>query len=461
MTSPVAADHPRRAAARRPAPARRGRRHHARRRPRQHGARCVRWGAASVVLLGADLADAARRAPPAPARPGARRRARTRRATGSSAARWPPVPPTSSSCRQADAWLVELLTDAADGGARRARTVGVVGGSGGVGATTFACALALTAPPRTGRPSSSTSTRSGPGSTGSSASTRRSTRRGEPAGTRWSARTAGSAPGRCAPRCRPRTAWRCSPGRRGRRCRSTPRRSARCSRPPSAATTLVVVDLPRYRSTTSAPRSSRGATGCCWWPSRRSPGSRPPARSRPSLRPLNEDAGRGRARRPGRRSRPSTSPTSWSCRCSPRCRTQRRLAEHVDLGPRAGARAPLAAGPGRPGRPRRWPRRPRPGRSRELRQRPGRRCPPDVLDGVREQLARSGAAAHPRRGRPRAARPGPAGRGRHRAGRPRPAPPGRPRRRARSSRCSGCRASPTCWSTAPTRSTSTAARGWS
>ena len=45
----------------------------------------------------------------------------------------------------AETWLVELLTDVADGGARRATTIGVVGGSGGAGATTFAAALALTA----------------------------------------------------------------------------------------------------------------------------------------------------------------------------------------------------------------------------------------------------------------------------------------------------------------------------
>ena len=49
----------------------------------------------------------------------------------------------------ADDWLVELLTDAvdaADGGrGGRARTIGVVAGSGGAGATTFACALAVTA----------------------------------------------------------------------------------------------------------------------------------------------------------------------------------------------------------------------------------------------------------------------------------------------------------------------------
>jgi secretion/DNA translocation related CpaE-like protein len=45
----------------------------------------------------------------------------------------------------AEGWLVELLTDIADGGARPAMTIGVVGGSGGVGATTFTTALAITA----------------------------------------------------------------------------------------------------------------------------------------------------------------------------------------------------------------------------------------------------------------------------------------------------------------------------
>jgi secretion/DNA translocation related CpaE-like protein len=44
-----------------------------------------------------------------------------------------------------ETWLVEMLTDVADGGARRAAMIGVVGGSGGVGATTFAAALAVTA----------------------------------------------------------------------------------------------------------------------------------------------------------------------------------------------------------------------------------------------------------------------------------------------------------------------------
>lgn len=45
----------------------------------------------------------------------------------------------------AETWLVELLTDTADGAAANATTLGVVAGSGGAGATTFAAALATVA----------------------------------------------------------------------------------------------------------------------------------------------------------------------------------------------------------------------------------------------------------------------------------------------------------------------------
>jgi secretion/DNA translocation related CpaE-like protein len=102
------------------------------------------WGAASVVLLGADLA-----CPVAAQRPSRRDQVHVvahgpvpdglfRAALATGALDVVELP-------AADAWLVELLTDAADGGAHLARTVGVVGGSGGAGATTFASALALTA----------------------------------------------------------------------------------------------------------------------------------------------------------------------------------------------------------------------------------------------------------------------------------------------------------------------------
>jgi secretion/DNA translocation related CpaE-like protein len=44
-----------------------------------------------------------------------------------------------------EAWLVELLSDVADGTVGSACTIGVVAGSGGAGATTLACAVAITA----------------------------------------------------------------------------------------------------------------------------------------------------------------------------------------------------------------------------------------------------------------------------------------------------------------------------
>jgi secretion/DNA translocation related CpaE-like protein len=49
-----------------------------------------------------------------------------------------------------ESWLVDRLADAAEGVAERAVTVGVIGGRGGAGASTLACALAVTAA-RTGR----------------------------------------------------------------------------------------------------------------------------------------------------------------------------------------------------------------------------------------------------------------------------------------------------------------------
>lgn len=47
-----------------------------------------------------------------------------------------------------ETWLVELLTDVADGAVAGGRLVGVIGGSGGAGATVFATALALHAAER-------------------------------------------------------------------------------------------------------------------------------------------------------------------------------------------------------------------------------------------------------------------------------------------------------------------------
>lgn len=108
------------------------------------------WSAASVVLVGADLAGAV-----AQQRPPRRDHVHLvglaplpdevfRSALGAGALDVVELP-------MAETWLVELLTDATDAadgratGGRRGHTVGVVAGSGGAGATTFACAVALTA----------------------------------------------------------------------------------------------------------------------------------------------------------------------------------------------------------------------------------------------------------------------------------------------------------------------------
>ena len=46
---------------------------------------------------------------------------------------------------RSESWLVETLTDLGDTGARRGLLIGVLGGSGGAGATTLACAIGQTA----------------------------------------------------------------------------------------------------------------------------------------------------------------------------------------------------------------------------------------------------------------------------------------------------------------------------
>lgn len=108
------------------------------------GAALGAWGGAPLVLLGADLADEVARI--APARRG-----------GVHVVAWGTVPDqlfrtalaigaeNVAELPKSDAWVVETLTDLGDTGRARGLTVGVVGGSGGAGATTFACALGQTA----------------------------------------------------------------------------------------------------------------------------------------------------------------------------------------------------------------------------------------------------------------------------------------------------------------------------
>ncbi len=104
------------------------------------GAALRAWSAAPLVLLGADLAA------------GLARLAPSRRA-GVHVIAWGQVPDelfrvalavgaeNVAELPRSEAWVTELLTDLGDTGPARGCTVGVLGGSGGAGATTFACAL--------------------------------------------------------------------------------------------------------------------------------------------------------------------------------------------------------------------------------------------------------------------------------------------------------------------------------
>ena len=105
------------------------------------------WGSAPLVLVGQDLA-----ATLAGCRPARRDRVhllarspvedtlfRVALALGAE---------TISELPASDAWLVELLTDVGDGAAEPGVVIGVIGGSGGAGATVFAAALAQRAAAR-------------------------------------------------------------------------------------------------------------------------------------------------------------------------------------------------------------------------------------------------------------------------------------------------------------------------
>ncbi len=99
------------------------------------------WPAAPLVLVGGDVAaDVAGADPPRRAAVHVVVRGRVpdalfRVALGLGAENVAALPESGT-------WLVELLTDLGEARSEPALTVGVVGGSGGAGATTFACALA-------------------------------------------------------------------------------------------------------------------------------------------------------------------------------------------------------------------------------------------------------------------------------------------------------------------------------
>nr|WP_044362439.1 septum site-determining protein Ssd [Streptomyces natalensis] len=115
-----------------------------------HGppARKGAWEAAPLVVIGEDCADrlrgVGRRAAVVLAGRDADDPALLRRAVAIGAERVLALP-------DGERWLVDRIADAVEGVGPPARTVGVIGGRGGAGASTLACALAVTAA-RTGAP---------------------------------------------------------------------------------------------------------------------------------------------------------------------------------------------------------------------------------------------------------------------------------------------------------------------
>jgi secretion/DNA translocation related CpaE-like protein len=104
------------------------------------GAALRAWSAASLVLVGSDLAEEVARLSPS-------------RRAGVHVVSWGAVPDdlfrTALAVGAEDVaelprsagWVTDLLTDLGDATRSRGLVIGVVGGSGGAGATTFACAL--------------------------------------------------------------------------------------------------------------------------------------------------------------------------------------------------------------------------------------------------------------------------------------------------------------------------------
>jgi secretion/DNA translocation related CpaE-like protein len=105
------------------------------------------WSQASTVLVGVDQLEAVARARPP-------------RRAGLHVVAWGSVPDSVfrmaidvgaqdvAELPQSDSWVLELFADAVDGVSGESLTLGVIGGAGGSGATTLACALGLSAATR-------------------------------------------------------------------------------------------------------------------------------------------------------------------------------------------------------------------------------------------------------------------------------------------------------------------------
>ncbi|ROR89322.1 septum site-determining protein Ssd [Nocardioides aurantiacus] len=102
------------------------------------------WSAASVVLVGADCAAGIADCRP-PRRPRVHLLGRAPVGDGQFRHALALGAETVSELPASETWLVEMLTDVGDGGGVPGVTVGVVGGSGGAGATVLAAAVARAA----------------------------------------------------------------------------------------------------------------------------------------------------------------------------------------------------------------------------------------------------------------------------------------------------------------------------
>jgi secretion/DNA translocation related CpaE-like protein len=108
------------------------------------GAAVGSWGSASLVLVGVDVADELARLD-LPRRDGVHLVGSGRLPDEAFRAAVRIGAENVAELPRSEAWLLETLAEAADGVARHGIAVGVVGGSGGSGATTLACALAMVA----------------------------------------------------------------------------------------------------------------------------------------------------------------------------------------------------------------------------------------------------------------------------------------------------------------------------
>ena len=106
-----------------------------------------RWTGAPVVLVGEDCAEGLAGCSP-PRRPRVHVLGRAPVGDGLFRAALAVGAESVAGLPSSETWLVELLTDVGDGGAAPGVTIGVIGGSGGAGATVFAAALAQVAAQR-------------------------------------------------------------------------------------------------------------------------------------------------------------------------------------------------------------------------------------------------------------------------------------------------------------------------